>query len=163
MNQVHHEIPKYNKVRYSDGYDKPAAMLQQSNILFFPEAFQYLNDGGAVGLTLEGTLYWIAGIPGVLLGMILMAVLLARADTFILRRRDLLGFAFYTNLFLFAAFVTEMVDLHLDRFLLRGASWCVLLLICVKKSEVPGAQTRELAATTHAIRKHRNESPLPSN
>src|ERR1019366_6046003 len=23
MNQVHHEIPKYNKVRYSDGYANP--------------------------------------------------------------------------------------------------------------------------------------------
>ena len=115
---------------------KPPPMLTYSNFVFFPESFIYFAEGGAVSPTVEGTFYWVAGLAGMVVGMALLAVIFASADKFIVRRRDLFGFAFYANTFIFAAFVSEMVDLHFERFLLRALVWGILFFVCGQKVAV---------------------------
>jgi hypothetical protein len=75
-----------------------------------------------------------------------LGVAFAFADRFILRRKDLFGFAFYTNAFIFAAFVAEMLDLHFVRFLVRAVSWYILFLLCGQRVPLPSA-TRPIGRT----------------
>lgn len=113
--------------------DKPAAMTSESNILFFPESFQFIDQTGAAAPTVEGVFYWIAGPVGLAIGMALLALLFASADQFILRHKDLLGFALYSSLFIFAAFVPETLDLHVGQLVIRTLLWGALLLLCAQK------------------------------
>jgi len=125
---------------------KPPMMTVYENVLFFPESFPDLYTGGAAAPTVEGTFYWFAGLSGLLIGMGALGVAFAFADRFILRRKDLFGFAFYTNAFIFAAFVAEMLDLHFVRFLVRAVSWYILFLLCGQRVPLPSA-TRPIGRT----------------
>ena len=128
--------------------DKPYSATAVANVLFFPESFDDVREGGAAAPTVEGTFYWIAGLPGLLIGMAALGALVAFADGLILRRKDLFGFALYANFFLMAAFISEMVDLHVVRFLMRLMLWAVLFLICGQRLCVR-EESRTVARHSH--------------
>jgi hypothetical protein len=108
--------------------NKPLSSGIAVNVLFFGDAYSGYETGAAVP-SLVGSLYWIGGLAGVLWGMLLIGVILRLAYKYMLAHKDLIGLGIYTQVFIFAFYVNETLELHLIRLLFRLILWAIVVFL----------------------------------
>jgi len=113
--------------------DKPTSFGAAVNVTFFRESFTDPRQTGAAVSSLIGSLYFIGGLTAVLVGMLLIGALLAAGQYLVKRRQDLLGLGVYVQVYIFALFVNESLDLHFIRLVYRTLLWLTLLLLCTSR------------------------------
>ena len=111
---------------------KPLSSGIIANTLFFPEAF-VVDDTGSAPPTLIGELYWTSGLPGIIIGMIVMGILLKKIYNMVVNKPSNINLCIYSLFYMFAFFANETLSLHLFRLLSQMIVTSVIFSIVNKK------------------------------
>lgn len=125
---------------------KPESSGMVANTTFFYEIFSGGETGSAV-ITLLGELYWIWGLPAIVLGMFCLGVIFRGLYEGVQgQNRDIEKVGLYSIGLTFGLFVNESLSLHLFHFLFKVVVW-VGLFGTVKIFSRPVVQQPELKSS----------------
>jgi hypothetical protein len=92
--------------------DKPLRSVQLLNQLFYSNYIMKWGDAGAIIPTFAGELYWIAGVPGILIGMFLMGIFSRMIYSYLINNINMATVSIYAVCFWFLLLGNETFCIH---------------------------------------------------